>query len=67
MSPLEITILSSILIVSCWVGWLNAKILMLTSQILTVTMHLDYQTAQIVANTSMPDDFGSSDVASQPT
>jgi len=60
MSPLEITILSSILIVSCWVGWLNAKILMLTSQILIVTMHLDYQTAQIVANTSMPPDMDSS-------
>ena len=59
MSPLEIAVLSSILAVSCWVGWLNVKILMVTNQLLLVTMHLDYLTTQIVANTSMPPDMDS--------
>ena len=60
MSPLEILILSSLLLVSGWLGYLNYRILKISEDILKVTTNLDTLTQAIVANTSMPPDMDSS-------
>ena len=57
MSPLEILILSSLLLVSGWLGYLNYRILKISEDILKVTNNLDTLTQAIVANTSMPPDM----------
>lgn len=57
MSPLEILILSSLLLVSGWLGYLNYRILKISEDILKVTTNLDTLTQAIVANTSMPPDM----------
>ena len=60
MSLLEILILSSLLLVSGWLGYLNYRILKISEDILKVTHNLDSLTQAIVANTSMPPDMDSS-------
>jgi len=57
MNPLEILILSSLLLVSGWLGYLNYRILKISEDILKVTINLDSLTQAIVANTSMPPDM----------
>ena len=57
MSLLEILILSSLLLVSGWLGYLNYRILKISEDILKVTNNLDTLTQAIVANTSMPPDM----------
>ena len=57
MSLLEILILSSLLLVSGWLGYLNYRILKISEDILKVTNNLDSLTQAIVANTSMPPDM----------
>ncbi len=57
MSLLEILILSSLLLVSGWLGYLNYRILKISEDILKVTTNLDTLTQAIVANTSMPPDM----------
>jgi len=73
MSLIEILILSPLLLVSGWLGYLNYRILKVTEEVLKVTynldrvtIHVDRLTEQVVANTSMPDDFDSFDATSQP-
>ena len=60
MNPLEILILSSLLLVSGWLGYLNYRILKISEDILKVTINLDSLTQAIVTNTSMPPDMDSS-------
>ena len=60
MSPLEILILSSLLLVSGWLVYLNYRILKISEDILKVTINLNSLTQAIVANTSMPPDMDSS-------
>ena len=60
MSSLEILILSFLLVVSGWLGYLNYRILKISEDILKVTINLDSLTQAIVANTSMPPDMDSS-------
>jgi hypothetical protein len=57
MNPLEILILSSLLLVSGWLGYLNYRILKISEDILKVTINLDSLTQAIVTNTSMPPDM----------
>jgi len=72
MNLLEILIFSPLLLVSGWLGYLNYRILKVTEEVLKVTynldrvtLHVDMLTEKVVVNTSMPDDFYSSDAASQ--
>ena len=60
MSLLEILILSSLLLVSGWLGYLNYRILKISEDILKVTTNLNTLTQAIVANTSMPPDMDTS-------
>ena len=57
MSLLEILILSSLLLVSGWLGYLNYRILKISEDILKVTTNLHSLTQVIVTNTSMPPDM----------
>ena len=57
MNPLEILILSSLLLVSGWLGYLNYRILKISEDILKVTINLNSLTQAIVTNTSMPPDM----------
>ena len=61
MSIAEILLLSPLLLVSGWLGYLNYRILKVTEEVLKVThmlnkvtIHVDTLTKQIVTNTSMP-------------
>ena len=64
MSIAEILLLSPLLLVSGWLGYLNYRILKVTEEVLKVThnldrvtIHVDKLTQQVVANTSMPDEM----------
>ena len=60
MSLVEILLLSPLLLVSMWIGYLSYRLLRVTEKILEYTIHLDSLTQAIVANTSMPLDMASS-------
>ena len=73
MHLIEILLISPLLIASIWLGYLNYRILKVTEEVLKVThnldritMHVDALTQELVANTSMPSDFSSSDASDQP-
>ena len=64
MNPLEISLLSMLTIVSIWLAYLNYKILKVSIDILHITKNLNKETIEIciltrdiVANTSLPDEW----------